>query len=429
MQEYIDQIITLVKQQITSNQFLSGGLILGALTSIVYSLRSIPMTIWNRIERKIRFDVTIEQTDDLYAYLQFWLNHYYADQLRNVKASFWRVRETDGDKVAVSNGSYEKKTALVENTVCFNHYGDTFIIWRYGRLIRISSAKDKMEHASNISALFFERYNISGLWAKKAIKQILDDAVKFSLELEKKRSQPLIRTNLYEGWETDRQTRMREIDKIFIQEEQKNAIVNDIQNFITNKDFYRSRCIPYRRGYLFTGPPGTGKSSLASALANLFKRDLYVLNLKACASDNNFIRNMSYVGHNSILLIEDIDSYFDGRKTESTDRVNFSTFINHLSGVSSKEDLILIVTTNHKEKLDHALLRSGRLDMHFEIGLPTSKEVNAYLSWFYSRSISEIHEPIAYTMADVENVCVQNKYDAVAAINALQYLHQIKKTA
>lgn len=420
MNEYIQYIIDLVKAQINNNQFLSGGLILGALTSVVYSLRTIPSKIWNRIERRIRFVVTIEQTDDLYAYLQFWLNHHYANQLRSVKANFWRVKESNGRNEISSGYSNEKKTALLENQVSFNHYGDTFIIWYSKRLIRISSKKDKLENANNPLSLFFEQYEVSGLWSKIAIKKLLDDAVKFSLALETERTQPYVRVNQYDSWETDRQARLRDIDKIFIPEVQKNIITYDLKSFVDSKEFYRTRCLPYRRGYLLHGFPGTGKSSMVSALAKMFKRDLYILSLKACAGDNMFIRLMSYIGHNSILLIEDIDSYFDGRKQDSaSDKVNFSTFINVISGVNAKEDVILFVTTNHKSKLDDALLRSGRLDIHLEIGLPTHKEVNGYLSWFYDTPVTAISEPVDYTMADVENICVQNKNDVSKTIELL----------
>jgi SpoVK/Ycf46/Vps4 family AAA+-type ATPase len=130
------------------------------------------------------------------------------------------------------------------------------------------------------------------------------------------------------------------------------------------------------------------------------------------------------VQSSSILLIEDIDTYFDGRNSGT--KINFSTFINEISGVKAKEDIILFITTNHKNKIDEALMRSGRLDMHFEISYPTAKEVNEYLNWFYSQEIYVASDPITYTMADVENVCLQNKFNYMAAINELRSTMKIK---
>lgn len=419
MQEYIDQIISVIKAQISSNQFLTGGLILGSLTTMVYSLRAIPKAIWQRIERRIKFEVTIEQNDDLYPWIQHWLNVHYSNQLRSVKATFWRIYETsESNGNAVVNSHNGKRQHQKVNEVVFNHYGDTFVIFYANRFIKISSSREKMEHASNWESLFFEKFYISGIASKMAIHKLLKDIADYNIKMEERNVSPKIKCNIYDHWETERSTRLRDIDSIFINEHKKNEIISDMDSFVKSKHFYISRNIPYRRGYLFEGPPGTGKSSLASALSNHFKKDLHSLNLKSLSDDNQFRRLMGNVSNGSILLIEDIDGYFDGRKSET--KINFSSFLNEISGIKCREDVILIVTTNHKSKIDDALMRSGRLDVHVEIGLPSALEVNSYLSWFYSKKIEAISGPINYNMADVENICVQNKFDAQRAIELLQ---------
>lgn len=220
---------------------------------------------------------------------------------------------------------------------------------------------------------------------------------------------------------------MRDISTIFIAKETKNLIIKDLESFLASRDFYIKRNIPYRRGVLLHGPPGTGKSSLISAIAKHLKRDLYVLNMKSINDDAMFTRLMSCISNNCILLIEDIDGYFDGRKSET--KVNFSTFLNEISGVKAKEELILIITTNHLHKIDDAIMRSGRIDLRVEIGLPTSDLVNDYLSWFYNKAIDAVSGPVHYTMADVENICVQNKLDASKAIEKLISKASLIKTA
>lgn len=149
MWEFIDYVVELVRQQINSNQFLLGGLILGALTSILYSLRSIPSLIWTRIERRIKFEVTVEQSDDLYPWVQNWMNIHYHSQLRSVKATFWRVHSDTGNKYGAITESNGKRNFQKENEIVYNHYGDYFVIWYNSRLIKISSQKEKMEHASD----------------------------------------------------------------------------------------------------------------------------------------------------------------------------------------------------------------------------------------------------------------------------------------
>ena len=81
---------------------------------------------------------------------------------------------------------------------------------------------------------------------------------------------------------------------------------------------------------------------------------------------------------NSLILLEDIDAIFQGREAVNKKDNNgrhrkcsgpsFSGLLNALDGVRSQEGRILIMTTNHKEKLDAALLRPGRADRHFELG-------------------------------------------------------------
>ena len=76
---------------------------------------------------------------------------------------------------------------------------------------------------------------------------------------------------------------------------------------------------------------------------------------------------------NSIILLEDIDGIFKGRESvqetrENRSQVTFSGLLNALDGVRSQEGRILIMTTNHRENLDPALMRPGRADRQFYLG-------------------------------------------------------------
>lgn len=81
----------------------------------------------------------------------------------------------------------------------------------------------------------------------------------------------------------------------------------------------------------------------------------------------------------SIILLEDIDAVFDKReKVEGGEqnRLSFSGLLNALDGAASKEGLLVFMTTNHKDKLDPALIRKGRADVHIEFGLSTQDQAN-----------------------------------------------------
>jgi chaperone BCS1 len=158
-------------------------------------------------------------------------------------------------------------------------------------------------------------------------------------------------------------------------------IFKDIQNFVNDQSWYLDRGIPYRRGYLLFGPPGCGKTSLILALAGEMKYSLCVMSLNDIKmSDDLLIQLMGEVPSKSFVLLEDIDAMFGNRdnKTvvEGSTRVTLSGLLNALDGVVSSEGRILFMTTNYIERLDSALIRSGRVDYKQFIGTCTDYQLS-----------------------------------------------------
>ena len=78
--------------------------------------------------------------------------------------------------------------------------------------------------------------------------------------------------------------------------------------------------IPYRRGYLLHGPPGSGKSSFIQALAGSLSYDIALLNLSERGlADDKLIHLLSNAPERSFVLIEDIDAAFNKRVQTSED--------------------------------------------------------------------------------------------------------------
>lgn len=91
-------------------------------------------------------------------------------------------------------------------------------------------------------------------------------------------------------------------------------IIADIQEFVDSEDWYTEMGIPYKRSYLFFGPPGTGKSSLAQAVAAEIKFSICFVNCSDNINDFNFNRLLNSAPKKSIILVEDVDSIFSERK-------------------------------------------------------------------------------------------------------------------
>ncbi|KAH9981031.1 BCS1 N terminal-domain-containing protein [Lactifluus volemus] len=149
-------------------------------------------------------------------------------------------------------------------------------------------------------------------------------------------------------------------------------IVEDVSAFLGRREWYADRGIPYRRGYLLHGPPGSGKSSFIQALAGSLSYDICLLNLSERGlTDDKLNYLMSNAPERSFILIEDVDAAFNKRVQTSEDgyqsSVTFSGFLNALDGVASGEERIIFLTTNHIDRLDPALIRPGRVDLPFSM--------------------------------------------------------------
>ncbi|KAG8497886.1 hypothetical protein CXB51_007223 [Gossypium anomalum] len=163
--------------------------------------------------------------------------------------------------------------------------------------------------------------------------------------------------------------------------ELKATIMEDLERFVKRKDYYRRVGKAWKRGYLLYGPPGTGKSSLIAAMANYLNFDIYDLELTDIHTNSDLRRVLIATGNRSILVVEDIDCGLElhDRQTEPqpgvaikpnrTSQVTLSGLLNFIDGLWSScgDERIIVFTTSHKDRLDPALLRPGRMDVHIHM--------------------------------------------------------------
>lgn len=146
------------------------------------------------------------------------------------------------------------------------------------------------------------------------------------------------------------------------------------------------------KGILFYGAPGTGKTSLAKAIAAEKKMELFLINPSMVMGENGerkvletielAKRSAQVSGEPVVLLIDEIDAIAQKRSSSSSDKV-LVMLMNEVDKLSPNDNVIIIATTNRREALDSAIIRSGRIDQSVEVGLPNSEDkekiLNIYL--------------------------------------------------
>ncbi len=165
------------------------------------------------------------------------------------------------------------------------------------------------------------------------------------------------------------------LDHLYIQKE----MIEDIQSRISKFNSQKNRFIKFGKAWklniMLSGVPGSGKTSLVKAISHYYKKPLYVMQINKDTTFKNIQYSLKFIEPNSILLIEDIDSYFNGRDTKDAG-ISFSTFLNILDGVSGQQNgLITFLTANYPETLDKAILRPGRIDYIANFDYPKKREI------------------------------------------------------
>lgn len=138
-------------------------------------------------------------------------------------------------------------------------------------------------------------------------------------------------------------------------------ILDDARQWAKNQNWYLDHRVPWRRGYLLHGRPGTGKTSIARAIGIDLDMPIYALDLQSMTNED-LTNAFDQARQNTpcMMLLEDLDSVYNARTAKLANPQlgtppSFDALLNQLQGVGSNDGLVAIITTNHLETVDQAL--------------------------------------------------------------------------
>lgn len=371
--------------------------------------RQVPAHIFNFIRRQFIVSLDVQEKDSSFYWLTQWLDkHPYAAKSRAISVS--AIHSADEPRAI-----YTPAPGL--------HF-----LWYRHRPVWLTRTREKPT-AGNLQT---ETFTIRTIGRSPALlREMVAEALALSLRPDNKIT---VFASQREYWQKVSSFSPRPLSTVLLPDGIAERMKADIEEFRANKEWYEERGIPWRRGYLFKGPPGTGKSSLITALAGAINFDLYVLSLTTSGlSDDGLTQLLLNIPKGGALLLEDIDSVLDGRNVKAGDSQNaatvtFSGILNALDGVASKPGLMVFMTTNHPERLDPALIRPGRVDVQVEFPHATPELMGRFFQHFYGKLVTpglvaEFVEAASngegLSMASVQQLLLAHKTDPTAAIKAL----------
>ena len=345
-----------------------------------------PGTLYDWFRRQFTLTLTINDEKEAFGWFAWWFQKQeYSKRFRNMDS--FTPNHEDGYKMMFSPAP-----------------GTPLVLVQGTSAVCVPQSVGRQESRIG-SGRWFKRAEVQTVWTfgrnQKYMRELLQEVHDQYQDIWK--DKPILKLYSGEDWYQAPGYAPRSLESVILPDEQKEALVTDIQRFEDSEDWYKTMGIPYHRGYLLYGPPGTGKTSLVTGLSSHFNCRVYVLKLNDL-NDTMLMRAISEVHPDSMVVLEDVDCALNKRtagdiiKKEAEDAadekkeggitvggmgVTLSGLLNALDGMQSPVGVKYFMTTNHIEKLDHALLRPGRTDVRMYFGPATEQQkLNLYKRFF-----------------------------------------------
>ncbi len=238
----IEQIQTLLKE----NPIIAGGAGMAVVGWLLMQAKTLPLKLLRLLQDQFSTTMTVYSEDVIFRRLDLWLaRHPSAKHSRRFGVAQWHSHKTDDDEFSLTPGA---GLHLLRQG------------WRFFLVHRHVEDKSTQEDFSKVRR---QTINLTSVGRSKAPLKALLAEIKDVAE-----DHTTIPIYLWSGFDFVRIDRRlkRPIDTVYADDQIKADLIRDITRFYERRDWYATRGIPYRRGYLLEGPPGTGTHNFALSL-------------------------------------------------------------------------------------------------------------------------------------------------------------------
>lgn len=398
MTEFFTHLWASLPDTLKQNQFFQGGAVLGLISWIGYNLRGWSQFAWSRFKQQFILEIVVTNEDVMFDWLKAWIDSQPSmNRVRSVEVSLKTSQNSSPQAVAPPGGDCSRGPAADKEDdrpqfIVTPGLG-THLLWFHKRLVWFtrsradspagggSSSFMNLKSKETISLRFFTR-------DRGLVARLFNEVRDFNVPPTEPRMN--IYSRNYNGWRCNSSRLRKEPRNVILPDGMMEDLERDVVEFRASQEWYEGKGIPWRRGFLFKGPPGSGKTSAAIELARRTGQHLGVLPLSSESfGDQDLVQALANLPQNCIVLFEDIDCLFRKRESDKDNavlngtKVTFSGFLNAIDGAMSSEGTMIIVSTNHPEILDAALLRPGRIDRQIAFDYADMMQKQRMFAHFY----------------------------------------------
>ncbi|GJP42060.1 hypothetical protein CLOM_g1654 [Closterium sp. NIES-68] len=414
-----------ILRQYLQNDFFAGSLWLVALGLLGRTLMSYWQVLWSLLMRRGNVSISISPETQAFQWLEEWLDSY-----KTLKPSEYslQIKWQDND----GSGSNHEKPELkfMPKLKAAQH-----ITFQGSKVFfQMKNSPGQLDSEAEFSELIRSMGReelVIDAPSKVVLQAVLQAATDAAMAKQQEEQITAVhRWNCKQfNWRWLGNKQVRPMSSVVLDCDT-SALLGDAREFLAAAKWYSDRGIPHRRGYLFHGPPGCGKTSLIQAMAGELGLGVSVISLSSSGmSDDSLHTAMANCDQRNLVVLEDIDAAFTADRSKAdgncSDSLSFSGLLNAIDGIGAQEKRILIMTTNHIERLDPALIRPGRIDYRLLLDRATQSQIAQLFLRFFPDSPSEVADGFAalfgeraVSPASVQGLLLLHKDDAAAALAA-----------